>query len=215
MFYEAAHEKWPDVYEQLTAGDIEFKISKRFRRDPNAAGPAIPIDTFVLTPRGPVFAFPVRLPDPIRETGLDAVYLERFSETRRGFFSAIPGRTILRVGLVREVVFSTEKTNLNSILSRQSEWAGARLVGGNRLIQYRDDKCNIRLEMRPCEISKTTQLPIGPRVDERVGYGLWLRLDINNTEVKPLQETDIEDVVTRADGFWPQKVVQYLAAEEL
>jgi hypothetical protein len=40
-------------------------------------------------------------------------------------------------------------------------------------------------------------------------------LDINNTEVKPLQETDIEDVVTRADGFWPQKVVQYLAAEEL
>ena len=154
MFYEAAREQWPDVYEQLTAGDTEFKISKRFLRNPTIVGPAIPVDTFVLTPRGPVFAFPIRLPDPVCETGLDATYCERFSQVRKAFLSGVLGRTILRVGLVREVVFSAGQTNLNGLLSKQSEWSGAKLVGGNRLIQYRDEKCNIRIEMRPCEIRK-------------------------------------------------------------
>jgi hypothetical protein len=216
MFYEAARERWSALYEQLTVGNDDFKISKHFRKQPEVAGPALPLDTFILTSRGPVFRFPLRLPSPVEgETGLAGQFLECFSEVRTMFLSALPGRAVLRIGLVREVVFLTGDTNYSGIVSKQSEWSGARLVGGSRLHLYRDDKCNVRLEISPCEIRQATQLPIGTRLEQRKGFGLQIKLDINNAEIRPMNETAIEEVVTRANGFWPDRILEYLKSEEL
>ena len=107
MFYEAACEQWPEIYEKLTVGDTEFRMSKNFRRDPRIAGSSVLFDTFVLTNRGPVFVFPLVLPPPAEATGLDDKYVDWFNDVRKVLLDNVPGRNLLRVGLVRELIFTT------------------------------------------------------------------------------------------------------------
>lgn len=211
MFFEDVRERWPDMYEQLTTGESEFKISKPFRAKPGVQGPALPVDTFAVTARGPVFVFPLRLPDPVGQTDLENRFRDIFAEVRKTLWSAVPGHKIMRAGLVRDVIFLTGQTDCTFLVSKQSEWLGAKLVGGQRLIHYRDEKCNIRFEFSPGRIGKVTQLPVGAKVGEAVGFGLKVRLDVNNAEVRELQDVDIDEVIDRAIGFWPDKLLEYLS----
>ncbi len=211
MFFEDVRERWGDIYETLTVGESEFKISKPFREKPDVRDPTFPVDSFVLTPRGPVFVFPLRLPDPVGFTKLEGRYKEIFTEVRKALWSRLPGHKVLRVGLIREVLFLTGETDCTFLVSGQPDWLGARLTGGQRLFQYQDDKCNIRLEFGPGRLSKVTQLPVGKKVGEPVGFGIKVKLDINNTELRELQDADIEEVLERAIGFWPDELLQYLS----
>ncbi len=211
MFYEDARERWRELYEQMTVGELEFKISRPFRQKPNVQGPAIPVDTFVMTQRGPVFVFPLRLPDPVGVTNLESRFRDIFGEVRSAFWSRLPGHAIMRAGLVRDVIFSVGETDCVFLVSTQSDWLRSKLVGGHRLVQYRDDKCNIRLEFSPGRIGKTTELPVGAKVREPVGFGVKVRLDVNNIEVRPLQDVDIEEVIERAVGFWPDELLEYIS----
>ncbi len=214
MFYEGARERWPHLYETLTVGDTEFRISKHFREKPEVAGPAVLSDTFVLTNRGPVFVFPLTLPPPAGTTALEETYVELFDEVREAFLSAVPGRSLLRVGLIRELVFATAEAPATHLLTKQESWADGELYGGERSVCYRDQQCNIRLQFAPVEIRKSTQLPVGTKVEQREGYGLHVKLDVNNREIRPLADADIKTVVDRALGLWPEHLLQYITAEE-
>jgi len=214
LFFEDAREKFPELYEQLTSGEVNCRISKPFRKNPQMHGPAVVLETFVLTPRGPVFSFPISLPEPIGDTGLSENVCESFNQIRKMLWSAVPGHTILRVGLIRDVVFATGDTQYQGLVSRQPEWCGAGLVGGQRLFHYRDPKCNIRLECSPGRLHKTTQLPVGAKIDEPAGYALKVRLDVNNHEIRALQDADIDEVIERALGFWPDELLKYLSEFE-
>lgn len=214
MFYESARERWPHLYETLTVGDTEFRISRHFRKDPQIVGPAVLFDTFVLTKRGPVFVFPLTLPPPAGATTLEDRYVELFDEVREAFLSAVPGRSLLRVGLIRELVFATGEAPGTHLLTKQESWAGGELYGGERSVRYRDQQCNIRLQLTPIEIRKSTQLPVGTKVEQREGYGLRVQLDVNNVEIRPLADADIKTIVDRALGLWPEHLLQYITAEE-
>ena len=214
MFYEDACERWQDLYEQMTVGESEFKISKLFRKKPGVQGPTHLFDTFVLTQRGPVFIFPLRLPDPVGFTNWEGRFREIFSKVRSTFWSLLPGHTIIKAGLVREVIFSVGDTDCTFLVSTRSNWLGSQLKGGQRLVHYRDEKYNIRLELSPGKIGKTTVLPVGTKVEQPVGFGLKVRLDVNNAEVRPLQDADIEEVIDRALAFWPDELLEYIAGVE-
>jgi hypothetical protein len=211
MFFEDVRVRWASLYERLIAGESEFKISKPFRKDPHVQSPEIPVDTFVLTQRGPVFVFPLRLPDPVGPTNLESGFRDVFRKVSNTLWSHLPGHTILRVGLVRDVIFSTRQADCTFLVSNQPDWLGAKLVGGRRLIHYRDDKCNIRLEFSPGRIGKATELPVGTKVEEPVGFGLRVRLDVNNDKPRPLQDADIEQVIDRALAFWPDGLLKYVS----
>lgn len=210
LFFEEARTKWSDSYEEVTAGETKYSISKLFRKDQQTQGPAVPIETFVLTPRGPVFRFPLRLPDPVGDTGLHKEYRSRFDAVREMLWSVVPGHTILRVGLIRDLVFASGETDFACLMSKRAEWCGARLVGGSRVFHYQDDLCNIQFAVKPVRISKTTQLPVGARIEEPAGLGLQARLDVNNAKIGPMQDADIDQVIDRAVGFWPDGVLEYL-----
>ncbi len=213
MFYEAARDRWPKLFDRLVASDTEFRISRGFRRKPDVEGPTSTGDTFVLTNRGPVFVFPLLLPEPVGATGLEATYLDDFAALRELFFSALPDRKILRLGLVRELVFATGQTPCLGLLHTAPAFAGASLQGGNVLFHYRDDKCNVRIALAPAEITKSTQLPVGQRIEQREGYGLQVQLDVNNSDLRrPLEATDIQEVVERATGLWSEPLLEYLNA---
>lgn len=56
-----------------------------------------------------------------------------------------------------------------------------------------------------------TQLPVGKKVEEPVGFGIKVTLDINNTELRELGDADIEEILERAVGFWPDELLKYLS----
>ena len=210
MFYEEARSRWDDLFEKLVTSDTEFRISKEFVQRPGIRGASRAVDTFVLTQRGPVLSVPVLLPEPVGETGLERAAVERFREVRSLFFSGLGDRKIMRVGLIRELLFGTGELSCQHLLATQTTLSDAELVGGKRLLVFRDRQCNVRLEFGPVEITQTEQLPVGARVERSAGYGVQVRLDVNNSETRPLADADIEAVLERAGSLWPDELLKYL-----
>ena len=208
IFYEEARTRQPELCEQLVASDREFRISREFRPPANVSGPTLRVDTFVLAPRGPVFVIPVRLLDPIGPTGLEQRMFDGFKAPKALFFSVIAERKIMRIGMIRDLIFSTGQSPCQNVLSGRKKFAGADLKGGRALLVYRDDLCNVRLQFEPAEVMKTTKLPIGAEVAERQSFGLHVTLDVNNHEPKPLEDADIEQVIERASSLWPEKLLE-------
>ena len=212
LFYEEANARWGDEYEKLESSDTEFKISKTFHHEPHRkVGHGIPVQTFVLTNRGPVFAFPIVLPPPVGATKLtEKQCVDRFREALELFRTAIPNQKIMRMGMVREVVFNTGSMHTHDFLASQKAFCGADLVGGNLLLQHRDKECNIRLQLQPVQARQATQLAMGQVVNEPGDYGLAVTLDVNNAEVRPLDDVDITSILERADSLWPNPLLEYL-----
>ena len=202
MFFEHARDAWPELYQELSISDVDFKVAARFKK--------IPFETLVLTNRGPVFRFPIVLPPPVEATNLEGTYMRLFDDVRRGFFQSVVGRKIIRLGLIRELIFGTGGTLPAGLLRGPEEFSGAKLVGGNALLEYRDQKCNVRVQLAPVQVTKTTQLPVGQMVTEPAGFGLRVVLDVNNIELRQLTEDDIQEVLDRACSLWPAELLGYL-----
>ena len=117
MFYEEAQRQWPQLFEELRASGTAFKITKQFRRHDAISSPGLEVETFVLTHRGPVFKFPLILPDPVNHTGLEEHHLADFDRLRNLFFAALPNRRIMRVGLLRELLFETGNDECKALLT--------------------------------------------------------------------------------------------------
>lgn len=211
MFYEEVRDRWGSLFDRLVASDTEFRISKSFRKQPEQTGPSYPQDTFVLTNRGPVYVFPLILPDPVGDTGLEKTYVEDFDRLRRLFFNVLSERAVMRIGLVRDLVFATGQTKCEELITDQGSFANADLVGGQLLFKYRDAKYNHNIRVDPVSITKTTQLAVGTRVTEATEYGVRVCLDVNNSDTQsPLQEPDIHGVLDRATSLWPDELLKYV-----
>jgi len=210
IFYEEARRRFGQLCDQLVASDTEFRISKEFRGDTEPGPGQLRVNTFVLTSRGPVFVFPLRLPAPIGETGLEASMIDSFKSLKELFFSALAERQLMKVGMVRDMMFDVGQTSCESVLSERREFAGATLRDGQCLLGYRDERCNIRLKLEPVQVMKTTRLPVGAEVTERQSFGLRVELDVNNVDVKPLDDAEIDLVIERASGLWPDELLKSL-----
>jgi hypothetical protein len=210
IFYEEARSTFPAIYDRLEAGGNEFSISGDFPRKADSSGPALRVPTFALNYRGPVFSFPLKLTNPVGDTGLEASFSESFQKVRRLFFLRFPTSQVMRIGMIRELVFETGNTPTHSILRRGDEFAGATLQGGLCLCHYQDAKCNIRVTMEPVSLIKATKLAIGPVVQEPTGFGLKVLFDVNSALPRPHGDADIQEVVERATSLWPEKLLDFL-----
>lgn len=209
-FADEARNRWPQLFDKLESSSSEFIMSKVFRGRHDSGGTTA-YPTFVLAPRGPVFAYPLLLPPPIGATGSsEDEYMELFPDLRDTFLRSVGGRDCLRIGLVRELLFNTGETSCMGLLARETSFANADLRGGKCLYLYRDDRCNVRITIEPGEIGTTTQLPVGQTVTQKKGQGLKVELDVNNLQLHALDEAEIEDVLTRARGLWPGRLLEYL-----
>ena len=210
VFYEEARNRWGEMFEKLIVSDTEFKISKDFAQRPGKR-PFVPVETFVLTPRGPVLVVPVQLPPPVGATGLEGKCIELFQEVRKLFFAALgTKKECMKVGMIRDLVFDTGETPCQYLIATPSSFAEAALVGGKRLLIFRDSKCNLRVELEPLEITKTIQLPVGANMQQHAGYGVRVLLDVNNAEFRPLTDADIKEVLERASSLWPDELLRFM-----
>ncbi len=206
VFFEEARDRHPEWCHSLAASDAGFRISGRFG---DKHGRTCEPVTFELTKRGPVFSIPLVIAD-LGTTALSDKYLEVLEATRKLFFACVPDRKILRFGLVRKVMFNTGDYPSLGILGAPDEFASAELVGGSAVYQYRDDRYNVRITAEPMRAIRTTRIPLGARVDEPAGFGLGVTVDVNNHEIKPQLDADIQLTVDRAESLWPESVMEFL-----
>ena len=210
IFAEEARNQLPNLAEKFVGSDTEFVLSKTFKAKSGPASASAP--TFALTDRGPCFMFPVQLAAPIGDTGLEGDIVQLFETFRRLFFNAIPGRDILRIGMVRELIFDTGQELGVDLISPTETFAGAAIANGQRLLTYKDQKYNHQIKIATVEIGKETRLGLGKTVREQAGHGLQVSLDVNNIALRSINDDDISETIERATGLWPDALLQYLCA---
>lgn len=207
VFFEKARAEHPDLFARLVSGENEFRLSRQYTI---AALGKIEFPTFELTARGPVISVPIQI-EELPSTGFEENYVDKLSSVRELFFRAFPDTKIMRFGFVREVIFFTSATSAVGILGPPTEMQGASLSGGNLVLGFNDDACNIRVTLTPVTGSRRTQLgAVGMSVDEELGRGLSLVLDVNNKEARPLESADILAVQERAESLWPDATINLI-----
>lgn len=210
--FQEAKEAYPDICAGLTLSDVEFKISRVL----SAPGGKASFDTLVWTPRGPVIRLPVRL-QAIQAGDIctEAECMGVFSELRAVMLRSIPGLQILRVGLVRELVFSTGETPCTSLLPCPAEFGGAKLIGGTFLSVFADETYNMRISYEPAETHEFAKIPASGQVAKRwKSFALKVDFDVYNLELRPLDDADIDRVIERATSLWPAPLIRYLNRRE-
>lgn len=209
MFAEKAIEKLPLLYEQLISGANEFKILKTFGSSP---GEKSKRETLVITNRGPVFSFPVLLQNPSGQTLLDQPnYRTDFEAVSSLFFSMLTGKTIMRIGLIRNLFFFTSKTSHMEAFIHQAEFAGATLQASGCHATFADGQFNVQIKINPKRVIEASKMPVGATVKKPLGYGVHVQVDVNNRVPRPLETADITEILDKADGIWPDDLLRFLA----
>ncbi len=97
-------EQSPEAFETLLSGPNQLRVQKNFVLPNNRR---IDMATFVLTARGPVFAFPERIyidhPQDVDLGDKDKIFRKALDEFRSRFSDRVVGR----VGVIHELVFDT------------------------------------------------------------------------------------------------------------
>lgn len=210
-FFEAASSRWGTLFQGLVVSESLFSITTSIARPGLPGGAKATLTTFQVTERGPILRIPLMLPDPFGVTGLVDDPITRFHEVRKLFLAAVPETKIMRVGMVRKLLFGTGDTACQGIISRMAKFDGANLRGGRIELKHRDDLYNVNVKIEPVEITRSEKLAIGTTLTERVGHGLQVELDVNNWEInKFLEDDDILGVLERATRLWPERLLEYL-----
>lgn len=204
IFYEEARSRWGQFFDRIVASETEYQIFKTIG--------TLTFPTLSLTPRGPVFKFPVVLPaNPNQQlTDPDAV-VETFSSIRKLFFSAVPEKKIMRFGMVRELLFGVGDDPSLGLISDRAEFASAKLDNASALSGFKDDKYNIRISLQSGKVSFREQMPaLGTSLPAREVRAISVSLDVNNIAIHELQDADIEEVTEKACSLWPDKLLEFV-----
>ena len=116
----------------------------------------------------------------------------------------------MRVGLVRQLIFQTGDQPVTELISDDVDFAGIPFVGGNRGVVFKDGKINVRINVQTVEVMSQTKLGAGATLDRPRGHGLRVLFDVNNVELRPLDDTEIQAIIDTAVGFWPEHLLKYL-----
>lgn len=201
---------WPTYFQELTfrPQSNEYGVWSTYEFPRGKA--RIPSLTFV--PRGVVFTFPERLQPPLGDWRHQESYEELFLVALNQVTRVFPGRDVLRVGLIRELLFNVGQTPSGAyISSRFGEFPGAEPRGGEVLLTFQDDQCNIRVKITTVEIRRQAQLPAtGQVMREELEFGLSVNFDVNNKEMRPQGPEQIRDTIIRAGSFWPKQLLEFL-----
>jgi hypothetical protein len=206
-------EQFPEVFETLLVGPRELRVQRTFLL-PNAKRVELP--TFVLTNRGPVFTFPVRLyidrPHELDIAEKDKIFRRAFDELRARF----PDRAVPRVGVVHEIVFDAGFINSLDIVAstlKNDLWR-QRAKNIRILLETPTDDKNVNIEIRPTYLQRTGT-PNDTVPPEDMKFGVIVNVDINNRQVTgDLTKAEISDILAFASDYVPDELIKFLNNEE-
>ena len=206
-------EQFPEVFETLLVSPRDLRVQRTFLL-PNAKRVELP--TFVLTNRGPVFTFPVRLyidrPHELDIEDKDKIFRRVFEELRTRF----PDRAVPRVGVVREIVFDAGFINsldiVASILKNDLWRQKAKNI--RILLEAPTEDKNINIEIRPTYLQRTGA-PSDGVPPEDMKFGVIVNVDINNRQIiGDLTKAQISDILAFAGDYVPDELIGFLNNEE-
>ena len=206
-------EQFPEVFETLLVGPRELRVQRTFLL-PNAK--RIELATFILTNRGPVYTFPVRLyidrPHELDIADKDKIFRRAFDELRSRF----PDRAVPRVGVVHEIVFDAGFINSLDIVAsilKNDLWR-QRAKNIRILLETPTDDKNVNIEIRPTYLQRTGA-PNGGAATEETKFGVIVNVDINNRQISgDLTKAEISDILAFASDYVPDELVKFLNNEE-
>jgi hypothetical protein len=206
-------EQFPEVFETLLVGPHELRVQRTFLL-PNAKRVELP--TFVLTNRGPVFTFPVRLyidrPHELDIVDKDKIFRRTYDELRSRF----PDRSVPRVGVVHEMVFDTGLINSLDIVASnlKNELWRERAKNIRLLLEIPTEDKNVNIEIRPTYLQRTGT-PGETFPPEDMKFGVIVNVDINNRQMAgDLTKAVISDILAFASDFVPDELIRFLNNEE-
>lgn len=208
--FRELRDKWSAFYQELAFRPESNKLS--VRSSYLLKGNRIDFATLEFTPRGPVWAFPIKLPSPLGEVPLASAPEEVFWSSLSIIKATFPSIDVLRLGVVRELVFSTGDTSSVPFLAcRYGTFPGADPRGGETLVSFRDDHCNIRVKVATIEIRQEARLAATQQLmTQQLQYGLQVQFDVNNIDMRAQSDVDLRVTMERASSLWPTDLLEFL-----
>ncbi len=206
-------ETYPGLFETLLSGPNQLSIQKSFFL---AGGKKAQFPTFVLSPRGPVFAFPRRLfVDSIQDINVgdtDTIFREALAELKSRFLE----QKVARLGVIYELVFDTGDLDSTSLVASHLTCSTWRQRTRNLRIQLEiptDDK-NVNLQIRPTYVRQPAKdQPTGP--GGRPRFGIIVNVDINNRQLSTDLPSDLADeILSFARDFVSTELMDFLNASD-
>ncbi|MHC4743214.1 MAG: hypothetical protein ACYS8Z_14965 [Planctomycetota bacterium] len=205
-------EQAPEAFETLLLGPNQLRVQKNFAL-PNKR--RIDMPTFVLTPRGPVFAFPERIyvdqPQDIELDDKDKIFRKALDELRARFSDRIVGR----VGVVHELVFDTGQFNSLEIIAsnfKNDVWR-EQIKNLNLHLEIPREGKNINIDIKPTQVMHNRGGPM-PDPQRETMYGIMVNVDINNRQIKgDLPKSEVNDILAFAADYVPEELIRFLNNE--
>jgi len=207
--------EFPQLFETLLIGPNEFRVQKKFFVGSKVR---LELPTLTLTQRGPLFIVPIKMQAEENYVEEFAIHdrdhiFRRALEKLRGTFA---NRKVLRVGVVHELIFDTGATSsvdlVSSMLAKEVWKRGMKNIRLH-LENPRDGK-NINVDITPALQRRVEKRPTG-FVEQNVGYGINVKLDINNTDMtRNLENEEVRDILAFAEDYMKADLIKFLNGEE-
>ena len=204
-------ENFPQAFETVIFGPRQLQVQKGFTLSNQKR---IELPTFLLTSRGPVFAFPQRMfIDEVQDIIIpekDKIFRKALDELRNTFV----GKKVPRVGVVNEIIFDTGEINSAELLasSLKNELWREKAKNLTIRLQAPSEGKNINLEIRPTHARRTGKT--GRAMGEDIRFGLIVNIDINNQQPKEdMTSVETNDVLAFADDYVPDELIKFLNNE--
>jgi len=205
--------EFPEVFETLLSGPQKLLIHKAFTASHNKQ---VELPTFVLTERGPVYTFPIK----IRMDEVEDFDVPRkddiFVKALKRFWKVFSDRRSPRVGAVNEIIFDCGTVNATEIISdglSKLRWKDGLENIKIRLENPRNGN-NVTTEIWPVQAQRVQSDGSGTS-QQHVGYGIGVKVDINNRDMSgELTETDVRAIIGFASGFVSDELYSFLNNEQ-
>lgn len=204
-FYNQVSEQFPKLFADLSQSKAKFQISKDI---PVPGKGKITVPTFTLTPRGPVFNFPITLPDLLDDHEWSNTLNEDVIACLDTFHRHLPGTQFFRIGKVRNLVFHCEGADGSEVFRERfcphaPKGSQELTVGWNDP----DEHCNRKLAAKAVEKRRLVQKDVGgtiqPVLVPEGEHGIEVTFDVNNRRLdKPLDGDDMKIILDHADDLY-------------
>ena len=204
-FYNQVSEQFPNLFADLSKSKTKFQINKEI---PIPGKGHISIPTFTLTPRGPVFNFPISLPGSLDDHEWSKTLNEDVIACLDTFHRHLPGTQFFRIGKVRNLVFHCDGTDGNEIFRERfcphaPQGSQELAVGWNDP----DELYNRKLTTKAVEKRRLVQKDVGgtiqPTMVPQGEHGIEVNFDVNNRRLdKALDGDQMNIILNHADELY-------------
>lgn len=204
-FYNQVSDQFPNLFADLSQGKTKFQISKNL---PVPGKGQMTIPTFTLTPRGPVFNFPITVPGFLEDHEWSKTLNEDVIKCLETFHRHLPGTKFFRIGKVRSLVFNCEGVDGNEFFRERfcrhaPESSKELAVGWNDP----DDDFNRKLTAKVVEKKQVVHQEVGGAIRQvlvpKGEYGIEIAFDVNNRALdEPLDWEQMKSVLDHADELY-------------